>query len=79
MSTWYGLYAPRGTPQPVVDKLVHALQQAVKDPIVIERFAALSMQPVTEQQATPAALRGHLKAEVEKWAPVIRKAGVYAD
>ena len=79
VSTWYGLYAPRGTPEPVMNKLVHALQQAVKDPTVIERFAALSMQPVTEQQATPAALRSHLKAEVEKWAPVIRKAGVYAD
>jgi tripartite-type tricarboxylate transporter receptor subunit TctC len=46
---------------------------------VIKRFAELGTEPVTETRATPEALRSHLKAEVDKWAPVIKKAGVYAD
>ena len=79
VSTWYGLYAPRGTPHPVVEKLYKALQQALKDPIIAERFTALSMQLVSEQQATPMALRDHLLAEVRKWAPVIKSAGEYAE
>jgi len=79
VSTWYGLYAPRGTPKPVIDKLVAALQHALKDQPLIDRFAELSMEPVTQEQATPAALKAHLNAEVEKWAPIIKKAGVFAD
>jgi putative tricarboxylic transport membrane protein len=79
VSTWYGLYAPRATQQPIIEKLVTALQHALKDPDVINRFATLSMEPVPLDQATPQALQTYLKAEVEKWAPIIRKAGVYAD
>ena len=79
VSTWYGLYAPRGTPHPVVEKLYKALQQALKDPMIAERFTALSMQLGSEQQATPMALRDHLLAEVRKWAPVIKSAGEYAE
>jgi tripartite-type tricarboxylate transporter receptor subunit TctC len=63
----------------LVEKLYKALQQALKDPIIAERFTALSMQLVSEQQATPMALRDHLLAEVRKWAPVIKSAGEYAE
>lgn len=76
---WHGLWAPKGTPQPVIDKLSAALQAALKDPGVIAKFADLGTEPVPQDQATPAALARHLKAEVEKWAPIIKKAGVYAD
>jgi tripartite-type tricarboxylate transporter receptor subunit TctC len=76
---WHGLWAPKGTPKPVVDKLVAALQTALKDPGVISKFADLGTEPVPQDQATPAALAKHLKAEVEKWAPIIKKAGIYAD
>ena len=55
MTAWHGLYAPKGTPQPVVDKLTTALQTALKDPKVIERFADLGTEPVAPEQATPAA------------------------
>jgi tripartite-type tricarboxylate transporter receptor subunit TctC len=79
VSTWYGLYAPKGTPQAAIDKLVAALRQALRDPIVKERFAALSLEPMDEAQASPEALRAHLVAEVAKWAPIIKKAGVFAD
>ena len=76
---WHALYAPKGTPKPAIDKLVNALQEALKDEMVQKRFADLGAQAVPVSQANPAALRKHLKAEMEKWAPLIKKAGVYAD
>ena len=79
VSVWHGLYAPKGTPKPVIDTLTKALQAALKDKVVKERFADLGTEPVVEKRATPEALRAHLKAETEKWAPIIKKAGVYAD
>ena len=79
VAVWHGLYAPKGTPQPVVDKLVGALQAALKDPNVIQRFADLGTAPVEEARATPQVLGDHLKAEVARWTPIIKAAGVYAD
>jgi tripartite-type tricarboxylate transporter receptor subunit TctC len=79
VGVWHALYAPKGTPKPIIDKLVKALQEAMKDPIVKQRFAELGTEPVAEKLITPEALRVHLKAEVEKWAPIIKKAGIYAD
>jgi len=76
---WHGLYAPKGTPKPVLDKLVSALQDALKDESVQKRFADLGATTYPPSQATPAALQKHLKAEIDKWAPLIKKAGVYAD
>jgi len=76
---WHGLYAPKGTPKPVIDRLVAALQEAVKDPAVQKRFADLGATTYPADKATPAALQQHLKAEIEKWSPLIKKAGVYAD
>jgi tripartite-type tricarboxylate transporter receptor subunit TctC len=79
VSVWHALYAPKGTPRPVVDKLAKALQEALRDATVKQRFADLGTEPVAEARATPDALRAHLKAEIDKWAPIIKKAGVYAD
>jgi tripartite-type tricarboxylate transporter receptor subunit TctC len=79
VSVWHGLYAPKSTPKPVVDKLTKALQEAIKDATVKQRFADLGAEPVTEKGATPEALRTLLKAEIDKWGPIIKKAGVYAD
>jgi tripartite-type tricarboxylate transporter receptor subunit TctC len=79
LSVWHGLYAPKGTPKEVVAKLSSALQTALKDPTVKQRLADLSTDPVAENRATPEALRAHLKAEIDKWGPVIKKAGVYAE
>ena len=76
VTTWYGLYAPRGTPKPVVDQLVGALQTALKDPALISRFAELSMAPVEAERATPAALEAFLKAEIAKWGRIIKAAGI---
>jgi len=79
IAVWHGLYAPKGTPKPIIDTLSAALQAALRDPTVKQRFADLGTEPVPQNQATPAALSAHLKAEIAKWAPIIRKAGVYAD
>jgi tripartite-type tricarboxylate transporter receptor subunit TctC len=76
---WNGLYAPRGTPKPALDKLVAALQAAVQDPAFKSRLADLGAEPVPLSKATPESLRALLKSEVDKWSPVIRKSGVYAD
>jgi tripartite-type tricarboxylate transporter receptor subunit TctC len=79
VAVWHGLYAPKGTPKPIIDKLAKALQVALKDPAVVQRFNELGTEPVAENLATPQALRTHLKAEIDKWGPIIKKAGVYAD
>lgn len=79
VAVWHGMYAPKGTPKPVIDSLVGALQVALKDPTVKQRFADLGTEPVEEKRATPEALRAHLKADIDRWSPIISKAGVYAD
>jgi tripartite-type tricarboxylate transporter receptor subunit TctC len=76
---WHGLYGPKGMPKPVLDKLVAALQHAVKDADVKKRFADLGATTMPPDKATPAALQAHLKAEIDRWAPLIKKAGQYAD
>jgi len=74
-SAWHALWAPKGLPKDVTDKLVAALQAALKDPKVIERFASLGTEPVPAELATPAALKAHLTAEVPRWGAVIKAAG----
>ena len=76
---WHALYGPKGMPKPVTDKLVAALQDTVKDESVKKRFAELGATTYPPEKATPAALQAHLKAEINKWGPLIKKAGVYAD
>src|ERR687892_20708 len=79
VSIWHALYAPKGTPKPVIDKLTKALQDALKDSNVKQRFGELGTEPVAENRATPEAHRALLKAETDRWGPIIKKAGVYAD
>ena len=79
VAVWHGLWAPAGTPKGAIEKLNAALKVALKDPTLVSRFAELGTEPVAENRATPDALRAHLKSEIEKWSPIIKKAGVYAD
>ncbi len=76
---WHGVYVPKGTPKEAQDKLNEALRIALKDPGVASRFADLGAQIVPEAKQTPAGLRDWLRSEIEKWGPIIRKAGTYAD
>jgi tripartite-type tricarboxylate transporter receptor subunit TctC len=79
VSVWHGLYAPKGTPRPVIDTLAKALQAALKDATFRQRNAELGAEVLGEESARPEALRARLKTEIDKWGPIIRKAGVYAD
>ena len=76
---WHGIYMPKNTPKEAVDRFNQALRAALKDPSVSGRLAELGAQIVPEPQQTSAGLRDWLKAEIDKWGPVIRKAGTYAD
>ncbi len=79
LGIWHAMYAPKGTPKPVVDKLVASLQSALTNPDLQKRFADLGSVIYPADKQTPAGLAAHLKAEIDKWGPVIKKAGVYAD
>ena len=61
VAVWHALYAPKGTPKPVIDKLTKALQEALQDATVKQRFADLGTEPVAADRATPEALRKHLR------------------
>lgn len=78
-SVWHGIYAPKGTPKAIVEKVSAALQAAVKEPDFVKRMADLGASISGAERMTPAAHAAHLKAEIEKWGPIIKKAGAYAD
>jgi tripartite-type tricarboxylate transporter receptor subunit TctC len=79
LSVWYGLVVPKGTPKPISDQLSAALRAAISDPTVVKRLAEFGAQPVSPDRATPEAYAAFFRADVAKWAPVIKAAGVYAD
>ena len=76
---WHGIYAPKGTPAVVTERLSQSLQKALKDPNVVARFAELGTVPSSDADATPAALKAKLEGEIGRWKPVIDAAGQYAD
>ena len=76
---WHGTWAPKGTPKPIIDKLKAALNDALNDADLKKKFADLGTTPEPVERRTPEVLRAHLSAEIAKWAPIIKKAAVYAD
>jgi len=76
VSAWHAMWAPKGLPKDVADKLGAALQVALKDPKVVDRFASLGTEPVAPALVTADALKSHLVAEVKRWGTVIKAAGV---
>ncbi|CAB3648373.1 tripartite tricarboxylate transporter substrate-binding protein [Achromobacter sp. SIMBA_011] len=79
VKVWHGVYAPKGTPPEVVAKFNASLRAALKDPAFTQKMAELGAEIVPEAKQTPAGLQSWLQSEVDKWGPIIRKAGVYAD
>jgi tripartite-type tricarboxylate transporter receptor subunit TctC len=73
---WHGLWAPKGTPAPVIGKLNAAVVDAFADPAVRKRFGDLGHTIPPREKLTPQALYAHHKAEVEKWWPIIKAAGI---
>src|SRR4051794_972866 len=76
ISTWFGLWAPKGTPGDVVWRLSAAALEAIADPAVAKRLADLGQEIPPLEQQTAAALAAHLKAEIERWFPIIRGANI---
>ncbi|MEU4573582.1 tripartite tricarboxylate transporter substrate-binding protein [Nonomuraea sp. NPDC023979] len=78
VSVWHGLYAPKGTPQDVVQKLSEALKSALADQKVIDQMAKLGTAPVAAEAATPQAHRAKLEEQLTTWGKVIADAGIKA-
>lgn len=79
MSGWFGLFGPKGMPQPIVATLNAALVKTLADPQVGARFAQLGIDVATKEQQTPEGLAKFHKAEIDKWWPVIKAAGLTAE
>jgi len=75
----FGLYAPKGTPKPVLNQLSMALQKAVLDPDLRKRLDGMGVSAVSPERARPEALRAHLKNEIDTLGGLLVKAGVKAD
>ncbi|MBM3530100.1 MAG: tripartite tricarboxylate transporter substrate binding protein BugD [Alphaproteobacteria bacterium] len=78
MSGWFGLFAPKNTPKDVVAKLNAAMVATLADPTVKARYADLGLDIATREQQTPEGLAAFNKAEIDKWWPIIRGAGIRA-
>ncbi len=79
LSAWHALWAAKGTPKPIVEQLSKALQVAINDATVVQRFNDLATAPIRNEDATPGALQAWLKAEIDRWGPIIRATGQFAD
>lgn len=78
-SSWQALWAPKNTPKEVVAKLNGAVVDGLGDPGVRRRLADLGQESFTREQQTPEALGAFQKAEIEKWWPIIKEAGIKAE
>ncbi|MGR9137387.1 tripartite tricarboxylate transporter substrate-binding protein [Rhizobium leguminosarum] len=76
---WHGLYAPSTTPDDVVKRLNEALQAAIVDPTVTARFKDMATRAATAEEATPEGLRAKLESEINRWGPILKAAGEFAD
>lgn len=79
MSIWYGIWAPKGTPKPVIAKLNAAVMDSLADPATRQRLGDLGLEITPREKQSPEALGQHQKAEAEKWWPMIKAAGIKAD
>ena len=79
LGVWHGLFAPKGLPPAMVAKLSGALRTALKDPDLIKRFNDINTDPMPDDRATPAAAERMLLSEIDRWAPIIKASGQYAD
>ncbi|MFO1159704.1 MAG: tripartite tricarboxylate transporter substrate-binding protein [Reyranellaceae bacterium] len=79
IGAWYGLYAPAGTPKPIIDVLNAALRDIVQDQAVARQLEKIETELMPVGQATPEAHRAKLASQIELWRPIIEKAGIQAE
>ena len=75
-SSWYGLFAPKGTPKEIIDRLSAATVQALANPALRSRLFDLGVEIFPRQRQTPEALGALVKADAEKWWPIIKELGI---
>ncbi|MGZ5065563.1 MAG: Bug family tripartite tricarboxylate transporter substrate binding protein [Usitatibacter sp.] len=76
MSVWHALWVPKGTPREVIAKLNAASREALADPAIRKQWQELGQEVPALEEQTPEALRAHHKAEIDKWWPIIKAAGI---
>jgi tripartite-type tricarboxylate transporter receptor subunit TctC len=76
---WHGIYAPKGTPKEAIEKFGAALKSTLKDPAIVQRLAELGAVVPGDDKLTPAGLKTWLEQETQRYAPVIKAAGQFAD
>jgi tripartite-type tricarboxylate transporter receptor subunit TctC len=76
MSVWHGLWAPKGTPRDVINKLNDAVVTALADPGLRERFAEIGQDVPPRDRQTPEGLAAYQKSEIETWWPIVRSAHI---
>src|SRR6516225_4719940 len=76
MSIWAGIFAPKGTPRDIIDKLAAALDRALDDPGVQTRLADLGGSLPTKDERTPAKFDSFVKAEIARWSPILKAANI---
>jgi tripartite-type tricarboxylate transporter receptor subunit TctC len=76
---WQGLFAPKGTPRPIIDRLNAAAVDALSNPAVRSRLADIGQEVFPREQQTPEALDALVKADASKWWPIIRELGIKAE
>jgi len=74
MDIWAGIFAPKGTPTEIIDRLADALDKALDDPAVQKRLADLGGAIPTKDERTPAKFEAFVKAEIARWAPILKAA-----
>jgi tripartite-type tricarboxylate transporter receptor subunit TctC len=79
LPVWNGMWAPKGTPKDIVSKLNKAVVESLADTVVRQRLADIGQQIYPREQQTPEALGAYHKAEIEKWWPIVKAAGIKAD
>jgi tripartite-type tricarboxylate transporter receptor subunit TctC len=79
LPVWNGMWVPKGTPKPIIDKLNNAVVESLADATVRERLAAIGQEIYPRDQQTPEALRAYQAAEIEKWWPIVKAAGIKAE
>jgi tripartite-type tricarboxylate transporter receptor subunit TctC len=76
---WHGIYAPKGTPKPILEKMNMAVRAALKDPEVVKRMSDLGAEIAPDSKLSPEGLQTWLKSEIDKWGPIIKASGSFAD
>jgi len=79
VNVWHGVYAPKGTPKAATDKLAAAIKAGIHDAGYKAKMTELGANVPNDKNASPEGHKAHLKAQIDLWTPIIKKAGVYAD